>query len=128
MQKSNEQENEDENFGYSIVHHISKMESELIKSNSDSNEIFRQIENWLFLNPEVIENSRKRELVDQRRMVCFLLKQYTDFSLTAIGKIIGGKDHATVMYAIKTHKELYPQSAEYKYNTKKLIKIFKNLL
>jgi chromosomal replication initiator protein len=36
----------------------------------------------------------------------FLAKSYTDFSTAKIGTLIGHKDHATVLHACKTIKEL----------------------
>lgn len=46
---------------------------------------------------------RKRELVQFRRMICAILKRHTDASLANIGKVIGGKDHATVLHALREH-------------------------
>ena len=49
--------------------------------------------------------SRRREIVQVRQITMYLAKQYTEFSLAYIGKIVGGKDHATVMYACQTVKD-----------------------
>jgi len=35
----------------------------------------------------------------------FLAKKYTPASFSHIGKIVGGKDHATVLHACKTVKD-----------------------
>ncbi|MDR1722386.1 MAG: chromosomal replication initiator protein DnaA [Tannerella sp.] len=45
--------------------------------------------------------SRKREIVQARQITMYFSKKYTDSSLAHIGKVVGGKDHATVLYAIK---------------------------
>ena len=50
--------------------------------------------------------SRKREVVQARQIAMFLAKSYTDFSTAKIGTLIGNKDHATVLHACKTIKEL----------------------
>ena len=50
--------------------------------------------------------SRKREVVQARQIAMFLAKSYTDFSTAKIGTLIGHKDHATVLHACKTIKEL----------------------
>lgn len=50
--------------------------------------------------------SRKREVVQARQIAMFLAKSYTDFSTAKIGALIGHKDHATVLHACKTIKEL----------------------
>lgn len=49
--------------------------------------------------------SRKREIVQARQVTMFLAKKYTDCSFSHIGKIVGKKDHATVLHACKTIKD-----------------------
>jgi chromosomal replication initiator protein len=50
--------------------------------------------------------SRKHEVVQARQIAMFLAKDNTDFSTARIGKLIGNRDHATVLHAFKTIKEL----------------------
>jgi len=49
--------------------------------------------------------SRKREIVQARQITMYLAKKYTTYSFAYIGKIVGGKDHATVLYACQTVKD-----------------------
>jgi chromosomal replication initiator protein len=49
--------------------------------------------------------SRKREIVQARQLTMYLSKKYTESSFSHIGKIIGKKDHATVLHACKTIKD-----------------------
>ena len=49
--------------------------------------------------------SRKREIVQARQITMYLSKKYTDCSFSLIGKMIGKKDHATVLHACKTIKD-----------------------
>ena len=49
--------------------------------------------------------SRKREIVQARQITMFLAKKYTSASFSRIGKMVGGKDHATVLHACKTVKD-----------------------
>ena len=49
--------------------------------------------------------SRKQEIVQARQITMFFAKKYTDSSFAHIGKIVGGKDHATVLHACKTVKD-----------------------
>ncbi len=51
------------------------------------------------------ENSRKREVVRARQMAMFLAEKHTTLSMAKIGKMIGGKNYATVIHACKTIKE-----------------------
>lgn len=58
------------------------------------------------LEQSVIQtNSRKREIVQARQITMFLAKNYTESSLSHIGKIVGKRDHATVLHACKTVKD-----------------------
>ena len=49
--------------------------------------------------------SRKREIVQARYITMFLAKKYTEASYAHIGKVVGGKDHATVLYACGVIKD-----------------------
>ena len=49
---------------------------------------------------EICGNSRARRLVRARQMMMAVLKNTTNLSLTEIGNVCGGRDHATVVYAI----------------------------
>lgn len=49
--------------------------------------------------------SRKREVALARQVAMYLSKDNTDYSVARIGKLIGNRDHATVLHAYKTIKE-----------------------
>ncbi|MDR2627808.1 MAG: chromosomal replication initiator protein DnaA [Dysgonamonadaceae bacterium] len=50
-------------------------------------------------------SSRKREIVQVRQITMYLAKKYTNYSFSHIGKVVGSKDHATVLHACKTVKD-----------------------
>ncbi|MDR1257834.1 MAG: chromosomal replication initiator protein DnaA [Tannerellaceae bacterium] len=50
-------------------------------------------------------HSRKREIVQARQLTMYLSKKYTDYSLSHIGKMVGKKDHATVLHACRAIKD-----------------------
>ena len=52
--------------------------------------------------PSLKEVSRKREIVICRQFIMVIAKKTTKMSLAAIGEKYGGKDHATVLHALKT--------------------------
>jgi chromosomal replication initiation ATPase DnaA len=55
---------------------------------------------------DIFVTSRKRELAEPRQMAQAFLKKLTKLTLPEIGKLTGGKDHATVLYSVKKIKEL----------------------
>ncbi|MDR2469217.1 MAG: chromosomal replication initiator protein DnaA [Tannerella sp.] len=59
--------------------------------------------NFLHISQELIQtSSQKREIAQVRQISMYLSKKHTQASLSHIGKIIGGKNHATVLYSIRT--------------------------
>ena len=52
-------------------------------------------------NKQIHSKSRKREIVLARQVSMYLSKKYTDLSLSRIGDMIGKRDHATVLHALK---------------------------
>ena len=49
--------------------------------------------------------SRRQRLVEARHVAMFLCRRLTDLSLPKIGKLIGGRDHTTVMHGIRKTKQ-----------------------
>ncbi|MDR1592301.1 MAG: chromosomal replication initiator protein DnaA [Prevotellaceae bacterium] len=47
----------------------------------------------------LMSSTRRREVAQARQVAMYLAKQFTKNSLSSIGKTIGNRDHATVMYA-----------------------------
>jgi len=58
--------------------------------------------------------TRKREIVQARQIAMFFSKSMTKSSLSTIGSIIGGKDHATVLHACKTVNNLKDTDKRFK--------------
>ncbi len=55
---------------------------------------------------EMNSKTRKRNIVQARQLAMFFSKEHTKASLTTIGLQCGNKDHATVLHACKTVKNL----------------------
>ena len=55
---------------------------------------------------EIISGKRKQELVLPRQIAIYLIREQTNKSLPEIGKIMGGKDHTTIMHSEKKISEL----------------------
>jgi len=49
--------------------------------------------------------TRRREIVERRQIAIYILRHHTELSLSSIGGIFG-KDHATILYAVRTIKDL----------------------
>lgn len=94
-------ENKTEVVGYWGVPGITK-ESEL-------NSVKSMIE-WICNHFEIeladLKNTRKREIVDIKRLISYLIKQKTTYTLKKIGEFTGVTDHSTVNNHIKTFNEL----------------------
>jgi chromosomal replication initiator protein len=60
------------------------------------------------------QKTRKREIVQARQLAMFFAKNYTKSSLAAIGNKCGKKDHATVLHACKTVKNLTETDKKFK--------------
>ena len=50
---------------------------------------------------DIKARKRTKEIAQPRQIAMYLSRQLTDGSLNDIGKSMGGKDHATVIYACK---------------------------
>lgn len=65
--------------------------------------ILEEVSNYYKVDREaLLSNSRKREIVVPRQVAMYLCKLHTKCSLGEIGKGIGNKNHATVLYACTT--------------------------
>ena len=49
----------------------------------------------------IVGKSRKKEFVEARQTAMFLCRNFFDASLSSVGIYFGGRDHTTVMHAIK---------------------------
>lgn len=54
----------------------------------------------------LISRDRSRNVALPRQIAMYLLRRESDISLPQIGKVLGGRDHSTVMYAIDKITEL----------------------
>ncbi|WP_085536744.1 chromosomal replication initiator protein DnaA [Massilibacteroides vaginae] len=70
--------------------------------------------------------SRKREIVQARQVTMFLAKKYTDCSFSHIGKIVGKKDHATVLHACKTIKDQIETNKSFRSSVEEIENLLKN--
>jgi len=75
--------------------------------------IQRTVADYYNLEVEKLASAtRRRQVVLARQISMFLVKQHTDQSLKSIGRMFGGRDHSTVLYSIKTVKDLMETNDE----------------
>lgn len=55
---------------------------------------------------EILSKNRKKELIIPRQVTIYLIREMTHKSLPEIGKIMGGKDHTTIMHSHKKVEDL----------------------
>ncbi len=71
-------------------------------------------------NKQIHSKSRKREIVLARQVSMYLSKKYTDLSLSRIGDMIGKRDHATVLHALKNINGLLDIDKTFKSNMEEI--------
>ncbi len=84
------------------------------------NDIVEILSNHLGFDKKVIEShNRRQEIVRARSLIVYLLREYSDLSYSAIGRLLGGRDHTTIMHefkearrSIQVHPELKEQMKE----------------
>ena len=75
--------------------------------------IQRTVADYYNLEVEKLSSAtRRRQVVLARQISMFLVKQHTDNSLKSIGAMFGNRDHSTVLYSIKTVKDLMETNDE----------------
>ena len=72
----------------------------LVKSKTPLSIVKAMCEKMSVSFDEICGNSRARRLVRARQIMMAALKGATNLSLTEIGNVCGGRDHATVVYAL----------------------------
>ena len=68
----------------------------------------------------LMSKTRKREIATARQVAMYLSKQYTKSSLSAIGKIIGNRDHATVLHACGVVNDLMDTDKTFRLSVQEL--------
>lgn len=94
--------------------------------NVDDNVKVKVLKNIICTNMNVTEEEllskrRNRYIVDARHLFTYLIKQETDFSLSTIGRMIGGKDHATVLHSNKVWNNLLDTDMNYRIRTRTIM-------
>jgi chromosomal replication initiator protein len=62
---------------------------------------------------DIVDKTRKREVVNGRFIFCGIMKEYFGYSLTKIGEFIG-RDHTTVIHSIEKYRDRYQTEEHYR--------------
>lgn len=82
-------------------------------------------QNFRIEREEVRTSSRKRVVCQARQIAMYLSKRLTNSSVTEIGRIIGNRDHATVLHACKVVNDLMAVDKNYRQTVTQLEKQIK---
>ncbi|MGQ1889759.1 chromosomal replication initiator protein DnaA [Thermophagus sp. OGC60D27] len=84
-------------------------------------QILNNVCDYYGIKPDLLQSrSRKREIVQARQVAMYFSKNMTNSSLSAIGAVIGGRDHATVLHACKAVKNLKETNTDFKHQLKEI--------
>lgn len=101
------------------------------KTQQAADQIFRIIKSEFgYSKEQIISRCRDQDLVFFRMSFCAILKKHSNCSLKEVGKHLGGRDHATVLNALKRHEiktEVIPNTYPVKYNDEHYVYIFNRI-
>lgn len=85
--------------------------------------IVLEVAKYYNLKPgDLMGKKRTNEVAMPRQIAMYIIRETTDLSLPAIGKHFGGRDHTTVMHAIKKVENEMSANATFKHHINELIK------
>jgi hypothetical protein len=88
--------------------------------------IIKLVSKYYNIESELLKTkTRKREICFPRQAAMYLIKENTNLSLTHIGGLFNGKDHATVLHAKRTVANLMQSDKTISLDLKKLQKVIK---
>lgn len=101
----------DQDLAARVMRMIVKIEQKVITCEA----ILQQVVAAFSIDMKSINSkSRKREIVWARQAAMSLCKKYTTQSVSRIGQVVGGRDHATVLHALKNVEDLLQTEPEFK--------------
>lgn len=66
--------------------------------------------------------SRKREFIVPRQLTMYLAKKYTNIPASRIGRMIGSRDHSTVLHSIDTMEKKIKKDKEFAAEVERIVK------
>jgi chromosomal replication initiator protein len=78
-------------------------------------------ERWGVRTEALCGSSRTRSIAVPRQVAMYLTRQLTELSLVEVGRLFGGRDHTTVMYACQRVGEMLRDEPEFSERVNALI-------
>ena len=69
----------------------------------------------------IVSGARQQELVHIRDLIVCILREYADMSFPAIGRLLGGRDHTTIIYSYEKLKNKFKSDEKLRSGLKELI-------
>jgi chromosomal replication initiator protein len=69
---------------------------------------------------ELVSAARAAKLSQSRQLAMYLARELTDASLPAIGRAFGGRDHSTVLHALRRAAQRIESDADYRARLERL--------
>ena len=74
----------------------------ILREKLNTSDIKKAVCEYFKVNEDVLcSSSRKQEIVYMRQLTIYLANRHTEDSHVQIGKMIGGRNHSTVIHSIK---------------------------
>lgn len=74
---------------------------------------------------KIISPCRKREYVDMRQLVAYILRTNFNRTLSSVGETLGDRDHTTIVNSIRKFHNLYETNSYYKNTCDNIFKTIK---
>ena len=63
---------------------------------------------------QLMSKSRTKDIAQPRQIVMYLCKNMTSLPLESIGRLIGGRDHSTILHGVNKVKDEYERDQEFR--------------
>lgn len=99
---------------YNIIRNVYTPKPKVKQLDEVSEFLFRVIEKQTGITKSQIKlKSRKREIINAKRLYSMLMYNYTDATLVTIGLLLGGHDHSSIIHHINSLNDLTMWDKDY---------------
>lgn len=89
--------------------------------NFNYKDVIKKVSDFYEVDPElVIKKTRKKDVVQTRQIIMYLLREHMDYPYSSIGLKLGGKDHTTVIHSCEKIKKQIEENVMLKNEVEKI--------